>query len=161
RAVRYHNVTPPEFFAGISGDYANICRLGRDQLQPLADFGCDRYLFASDYNRQEFLALGVPAERTSVVLPFHHTDRPPALPGGPAALTVWHAFREAQTNLLTVSRPARTNWHAFLLYASAASHRGCTRASRLPVVGNEAPRLKGYSGCLPGLAEGLGVQDAV
>jgi glycosyltransferase involved in cell wall biosynthesis len=158
RAVRYHNVTPPEFFAGISDDYANICRLGRAQLKTLAELRCDRYLFASDYNRQEFLARGVPPERTAVVFPFHHTNRLHDLPGD---LAVLDAYRDGKTNLLTVGRVAPNKGHAFLLYAFAVYHHEYNRDSRLLIVGKEDERLKAYGGFLRGLAEGLGVEDAV
>ena len=48
--VKYHNITPPEFFAGISLDYENVCRHGRQQIKDIAGANCDLYLADSEYN---------------------------------------------------------------------------------------------------------------
>ena len=51
--VKYHNVTPPQFFDGINADYAAVCRHGRAQLAAIATAGCDLYLSDSEYNARE------------------------------------------------------------------------------------------------------------
>src|SRR5215208_527309 len=33
KIIKYHNVTPPEFFAGISEQHQNLCERGRSQLK--------------------------------------------------------------------------------------------------------------------------------
>ncbi|MDQ5844629.1 MAG: hypothetical protein M3539_04965, partial [Acidobacteriota bacterium] len=71
--VKYHNVTPPEFFFGVSSDFENRCRLGREQLADLARAGCDLYLADSAFNLQELIAHGI--DRGFIVPPFNHVDR--------------------------------------------------------------------------------------
>lgn len=57
KIVYYHNITPPNFFAGYSGLSQRLCREGREQLGILAD--CfDFSLAASDYNKKELDELG-------------------------------------------------------------------------------------------------------
>src|SRR5262245_17686849 len=59
--VRYHNVTPGEFFNPYAAEYEAACRRGRDQTARLA--GCGGVIFwqaASIYSAQELTELGVP-----------------------------------------------------------------------------------------------------
>src|ERR1051325_8951776 len=37
RIIKYHNITPPEFFEGISEHHQNLCRSGRSQLQQIVE----------------------------------------------------------------------------------------------------------------------------
>src|SRR3954470_10925309 len=75
RAIKYHNVTPPEFFVGISLWHEEKCREGREQLKSIARMNCDLYTADSEYNRLDLLKEGA-AERVCVVVPpFHHVDR--------------------------------------------------------------------------------------
>ena len=74
RIVIYHNITPPEFFRGWDEDQAQACEAGRQALQTLSQ--CDLALGDSEFNRQELIAAGFKADRTSV-LPIFWT--PPQL----------------------------------------------------------------------------------
>src|SRR5260370_12995800 len=58
KAIKYHNVTPPEFFAGVSSWHEEKCGEGRQQLGTLAQAGCDLYLSDSEFNRRELVAAG-------------------------------------------------------------------------------------------------------
>ncbi|HEV2914122.1 MAG TPA: hypothetical protein VGX92_12650, partial [Pyrinomonadaceae bacterium] len=73
--IKYHNVTPPEFFEGVSPWHVDKCRDGRKQLREIVRAGCDLYLADSEYNRQELLQEGAEESRSFVVAPFHHIDR--------------------------------------------------------------------------------------
>ena len=75
RVVRYHNVTPPEFFAPWSDEYERSCRAGRDEIATIAALGCESYLCDSPFNADDFLAAGVPRERIAVLAPFNRLDR--------------------------------------------------------------------------------------
>src|SRR5690349_17114823 len=44
RVIKYHNVTPAQFFAGFSNYDEAQCELGRRKLIDLARAGCDLYL---------------------------------------------------------------------------------------------------------------------
>src|ERR1051325_3162365 len=75
RVLKYHNVTPAEFFEGIHQDYVVSCRAGRRQLAAFARAGCHRYLADSGYNLGELLAEGAAPSVGAVVPPFHNIDR--------------------------------------------------------------------------------------
>jgi glycosyltransferase involved in cell wall biosynthesis len=158
KVIKYHNVTPPEFFEDISEDYRNVCQKGRDHLQIIARMGCDLYLFDSEYNRTELLAEGVAEEHTAVVYPFHRTDRLQALE---AELAILDVYRDGKLNLLAVGRLAPNKSHSLLIQAFAAYHHDYNRDSRLLIVGKQDELLRTYTGYLRGLAAGLGVEGAV
>jgi len=65
KVLIYHNVTPPGFFSPYDAVYEALCRRGRELLGDLAE--CDWAAGVSEYNRQELVAAGFSAERTSVL----------------------------------------------------------------------------------------------
>jgi glycosyltransferase involved in cell wall biosynthesis len=142
RAVKYHNVTPPEFFAGVSPWHEEMCRTGREELREVAGAGCDLYLADSEYNRQELLAAGAPGALSLVVPPFHHIDRLKAIE---ADLDVLDEYRDGRTNVLMVGRVAPHKGHVALIEGFAAYHHDYNRASRLVIVGKEEQAFKVYS----------------
>ena len=158
RVVKYHNVTPPEFFEGIHHDYAHVCRLGRSQLSALARAGCDRYLSDSAYNRDELLHLGASVDSSVVVPPFHLIDRLKVIE---ADLGVLDVYRDGRTNILTVGRVAPNKGHRALLEAFAAYHYEYNRHSRLLIVGKEDDRLGIYTRALRLRVLELGLESAV
>src|SRR5215210_8731575 len=97
--VRYHNVTPPQFFARYNADLEKMCRDGREQIKTIARAGCDLYLSASEYNRRELIEEGAEEERSFVVAPFHHIDR---LQETAADLEVLDKYKDGLTNILMV-----------------------------------------------------------
>src|SRR5215813_12933963 len=50
RVIRYHNVTPAEFFTGFSRTDQDLCERGRSELTELAAAQCDLYLSDSSFN---------------------------------------------------------------------------------------------------------------
>jgi glycosyltransferase involved in cell wall biosynthesis len=57
KALRYHNITPPEFFENFSAPVARQLRAGREQLQALAG-AAPVNLAVSEFNAAELRALG-------------------------------------------------------------------------------------------------------
>jgi glycosyltransferase involved in cell wall biosynthesis len=157
-AIKYHNVTPPEFFVGISAWHEEKCRTGRAELKVIARADCDIYLSDSEYNRQDFLREGVAAEKCFVVPPFHHIDR---LQSMEADLKVLDDYRDDKTNILMVGRVAPNKGHAALIEAFAVYHHDYNRDSRLMLIGKEEEAFKAYSQRLRARAEFLMVDDAV
>lgn len=145
RVVRYHNVTPPEFFAGWSSEYEASCRAGRDEVALLAELGCELYLGDSPFNIDDLLAAGVPAERTAVLAPFNRLDRLIATPVDPGLLDT---LRTPATNWLAVGRLAPNKGHLALFDAFATYLDRCDARARLIVVGSEDPRLARYNAAL-------------
>jgi glycosyltransferase involved in cell wall biosynthesis len=156
--VRYHNVTPPEFFDSYNQDLAAMCQAGREQLKPIANAACDRYLSASSYSMRELLREGAAATHSFVVPPFHHIDRLASLT--PDA-DVLRRCRDGKTNICMVGRVAPNKAHPALIEAFAAYFHDYNRNSRLLIVGKEETRLRNYSPLLRELVTRLELGDAV
>ncbi len=69
--IRYHNVTPPEFFADYSSFYFQSCTKGRRQTERFCEvFPEAWWLCASDYNSTDITR--VPKSRKKRLHPFHN-----------------------------------------------------------------------------------------
>jgi len=141
KIIKYHNVTPPEYFQGVNDDYAAVCRAGRNMLPTMAAITADLFLSDSEYNMAELLHAGAPRLRNFVVPPFHHIDR---LLEADADLSTLAQVRDGHTNVLMVGRLAPNKGHVALVEAFARYHYDYNRASRLIIVGKEDPRLSTY-----------------
>lgn len=158
KVVKYHNITPPEYFAGISIDYENTCRAGRLQLRDFAHLACDLYLSDSEYNMWELLLAGAEKSKSFVVPPFHHIDR---LNGTEADAAVLDAYTGETANILMVGRVAPNKGHLGLIEAFATYHRNYNANSRLLIVGKELEHLESYSSSLRKLIFRLDLDSAV
>ena len=157
-AIKYHNVTPPEFFVRFNSDFARMCQEGRMQLPAIAGAGCDVYMSASGYNEKELLDNGVPQDRSFVVAPFHHTDRLKSIKHDQR---IMNRYQDDSINILMVGRVAPNKNHAALIETFAAYHRDYNQASRLFIVGKSESRLATYNRWLRKIAAHLKVADAV
>jgi len=97
--VKYHNITPAEFFEPYSLRYRDICTLGREQSERMAAIpNIVRWQCDSRFNADEIRALGVPDARCSVAPPFNSID---------AAFGQVHAARYAPYVQLAVRADAK------------------------------------------------------
>lgn len=142
RVLRYHNITPPEFFADWSPGYVSACAEGRAQISAFADLSCDLYLGDSPFNIDDFLTLGVPAQRCAVLAPFHEVEQlmtleadARRLPGGTPLL-------------LMVGRMSPNKGHLDLLDALAACKAGIAPGAHLLSIGKLDPNLALYGDAL-------------
>ncbi len=156
--IKYHNVTPPSFFSGISAWHEEKCREGREQFQAIVDAGCDLYLSDSDYNQQELLAAGVDESKSFVVPPFHQIERMHSME---ADLLTLDEYRDGQTIVLAVSRVAPHKGHADLIEAFASYHYYYNQNSRLLIVGREEEAFANHSRRLREMVQFLLVEDVV
>lgn len=157
RIVRYHNVTPPEFFAGWSEQYEASCRAGRAEIAALAELDCELYLGDSPFNVDDLLAAGVPRERTAVLAPFNRLDRLLATPADLALLD----RASAAATWLAVGRLAPNKAHLALFDAFATYLDRCEGDARLLVVGARDPRLDAYNDALQARVEALRLAEHV
>src|SRR5262249_23877421 len=134
KIIKYHNVTPPEFYDGISEVYKNVCQAGRNQLNTITHAGCDLYISDSTYNMWELILAGARQDRSLVVPPFHQINRSMALE---ADLAIVDTYRDGKTNVLMVGRVAPNKGHTLLIDAFAVYHYCYNNASRLLIVGKE------------------------
>lgn len=158
RIVRYHNITPPQFFEGYSPEYVAACTSGRAEIAPLAGLGCELYLAASAFNAEDFLDAGVDAARSAVLPPFNRIDR---LLHAHADLALLDRYKSGATTWLSVGRLAPNKGHLDLVDAFAAYRAAYDASARLIVVGRADPRLSRYTDAVRALIDARGVAGAV
>lgn len=157
-AIKYHNVTPPQFFVGISPWHEKKCRAGREELEEVARAGCDIYLADSEYNREDLLVEGLAEERCFVVPPFHHVERLQTIEPD---MEVLDKYRDGKVNILMVGRIAPNKGHLALIEAFTIYHHDYNRDSRLFIVGKEEESFNLYSTRLREMASFLLAEDVV
>jgi len=158
RVLRYHNVTPPEFFKGISARQDLLCTRGREALGMIARSGCDLYLCCSEYNQQELLDQGADRSRCLVLPPFHQVDRLSLAEPDPVVLS---SYQDGKTNILMVGRLAPNKMQNVLIEAFALYRERYDSNSRLFLIGKADPLMTPYVEELHRQAEQLGVGEAI
>lgn len=158
KVVKYHNVTPPEFFVGFSADFELVCGAGRKQITDIVRADCDLYIADSQYNAEELIKEGADRSKCFVAAPFHHIDR---LEGLAPDTQVLDQFVDYKTNILMVGRVAPNKGHASLIETLAIYRSEYSKHARLLIVGKDEERLASYSQSLRELAVSLGVEDSV
>ena len=158
RVIRYHNVTPAEFFARFSETEQAVSEQGRRELTDLATAQCELYLSASSFNMQELIATGADASRSFVVPPFHHIDRLSTIAADRETL---EKYSGDLANILTVGRvvPHKNVHH--LIEVFAHYHFDYNNKSRLIVVGKGGEGFSSYSKLLHRAVQRLGLTNAV
>lgn len=158
RVIRYHNVTPAEFFKGFNRTAEDQCERGRSELTDLVAAQCDLYLSASSFSMQELLAIGADPSKSFVVPPFHLIDR---LLSINADKTIVKQYSGDTVNILTVGRvvPHKNIHH--LIEVFAHYHHDYNNNSRLIIVGTGGEGLNAYSQLLYRVVEQLNLAKAV
>ena len=128
KVLVYHNVTPPEFFAGINPHAAAFARLGRRQLADLAPH-VELAIGVSEYNRRELEAAGF--TRTATV-PILIDWQALAIEADPGVLAAWSDVR---TKLLFVGRISPNKRQDELIRLLAYYRRCIDPAAHLLLVG--------------------------
>jgi L-malate glycosyltransferase len=152
--VRYHNITPPEFFAGFLPHLARQCHQGRRELRAFAARTA-LGLGVSEFNRRELEKAGY--RRTGVVPVTLALD---ALVAGPRSPVVRRLFADGRTNLLYVGRIIPNKKIEDLLRAFAFYQKAFDSSSRLLLVGDYWG-YEPYLLYLQAAARELGAQDVV
>ena len=158
KVVKYHNVTPPSFFDGISEDYANVCREGRLQLAQIAHMDVDLYLADSEFNKGELIAAGCKSNKCKYVPPFHHIDR---LFSMHPDQNVMNQYNDGKINILTVGRLAPNKGHPALIASFADYYYHYNSNSRLFIVGKLDKRLNSYIRTLHEIAARFHLKESV
>jgi glycosyltransferase involved in cell wall biosynthesis len=158
RVIRYHNVTPAEFFAGFSRTDEDLCKRGRDEITELATSQCDLYLSASSFSMKELIAAGADPSKSFVVPPFHSIDRLSTIIADQETLK---NYSGDTANILTVGRvvPHKNLHH--LIEVFAHYHHDYNNNSRLIIVGKGGEGFNTYAKLLHRVVEKLELTDAV
>ena len=158
RVLRYHSITPPHFFRGVSHFHAQATAAGRRQTRQIVDLDCELYWPTSDFTRQELVALGAPPERCFVVPPFHRLERLLRLAPNQGVL---NRYLDGRRNLLAVGVLAPHKNQLGLVRAFAALSTAMQKNVRLILVGNEDPRLAPWAARLQSLVAKLGLSESI
>jgi len=150
RILRYHNITPPEFFTDWSEGYVNACAEGRGQLDAYAAMNCDLYLGCSPYNLEDFTSRGVDPARCALLPPFHEVEQLRGVPPDAQRLPAGSPL------LLMVGRLAPNKAHFALVDALAALASRQPQAHLLSL-GKLDPNLSRYGDALQARIDERGV----
>jgi glycosyltransferase involved in cell wall biosynthesis len=132
KMVKYHNVTPPEFFAGISEEHQSLCETGRAQLKDIVECAPDLYLAASGFNRSDLIEAGSEQRKTFVVPPFNQADE---LLAGEVNFQLLDEYSDEGVNLMTVGGVRPNKGHIDLIEAFAIYYYGFNANARLFIIG--------------------------
>ena len=152
KVIKYHNVTPPEFFIGWSEEYEGVCREGRAQLTEIASSNCDIFLSDSEYNSAELIAAGAPESKNFTVAPFNQVER---LIGAEPDFEIVDKYRDGKATLLMVGSLFPNKGYDSLLESFATYYHYYNQNSRLVIVGKKSESLKDYSAHIIDLKDSL------
>lgn len=152
RLLRYHNVTPPEFFIDYSGHYAELCTAGRAQTARLVKLlsRTDRVCAVSAYNAAELQEAG--AREVLISPPFTPVVARP---------TPRRSLPKPPYQALFIGRIAPNKGHFDLLNVMAAYVARFGPGIGLTVVGGSDEQLVGYRYLLDAQIDQLGLRGVV
>jgi L-malate glycosyltransferase len=128
-ALIYHNITPPEYFAGVHRQLARQCFRGRRELRAYVN-RVDVAIGDSEFNRRDLEALGFPRTAVLPVVPdFSHLERTPNR-------MITDQFDDAWTNVLFVGRVIPNKRIDSLIHWFHAYYTLFNPRSRLLIVGS-------------------------
>ena len=153
--LRYHNITPPHFFAPYSPLYAAVCAEGRSMTKRLVEMRA-RHLWTADsnFNKEDLVEAGVPPSDIRVVPPFNRV----------ASLLPFANYADYNAELiefLFVGRLAPNKGHSHLLRTTRAFLSETGTNARLRIVGYIDGELSDYYGELMHQITVLGLQAQV
>lgn len=140
--IRYHNITPPEFFAPYNTFHEAQCRRGREQTKRLAENVPQAFwLCDSAYNSLDIPA--VPRGRIAVCAPFHKIEL--WSEKVPDESVMKQLMYSPAIHLLSVGRIAPNKGHLFLLDIVQTFRINFKQDICLWVVGKFDDGLQGYN----------------
>ena len=158
KIVKYHNVTPPEFFEGVSEQHQSLCQRGRSQLNDIVQCQPELYLAASAFNKADLTAAGSQEHKTFVVAPFNQAER---LQAGQANFEILDRYRDGSVNLLTVGGVRPNKGHADLIEAFATYYYHFNGQARLFIVGAENKAFAPYAEMLRQLIDSWAIHGPI
>lgn len=157
-AIRYHNVTPPRFFAQYARHYYQACADGELSTRRVARHPSATFWATSRYNSEELIAYGAARGRCRCLAPWHLIEEFKKTPLDTAALG---RFRDGRFNILFVGGMKPNKGHALALQVYAAYSQLYGSAARIIFAGAYDPGLSSYFESIRELALRLRVIDDV
>jgi glycosyltransferase involved in cell wall biosynthesis len=153
RVLVYHNITPPEFFAGLDDELVRITRRGREELGSLAD-RTDLALGDSEYNRAELESLGFAPTGVLPIL----VDFEPYLRAEPSPV-VEEMLSDGRANFLFVGRVYPNKRFEDLARLAFFYKKYVSEDFRFLLVG-KAGRMERYQQSVQALADRWGLRPS-
>ena len=128
--LRYHNVTPPEFFHGYDEKAETITRKGLAQIKSMRD-AIDYGMVDSEQNKKDLEQMGYecPISVVSILIPFKDYEQQPDL-------DVVNGYSDGNTNIVFVGRIVPNKKFEDVIACFAAYKKKYDPAARLFLVGN-------------------------
>ena len=156
--IRYHNITPPEFFKPYNDFHYEQCSLGREQTKRLAaNFTNAFWLVDSFYNAEDIP--NVPPERKGLCYPFNKIEKWAG--GKPDEAILQRLMLDTRINLLFVSRVAPNKGHFLLLDILKCYCVSYDSNITLNIIGKSDDGLKGYNAEIKERVEAYGLQNNI
>ena len=155
KIMRYHNITPPEFFKEYSEEATERSESGLREMKMISHtfpYG----ISDSDFNRQGMRKLGFrcPIDVCPIVIPFEDYEKEPDT-------EVLQKYQgDGYVNLLFVGRITPNKRQENVIRAFAEYHREYEAKSRLFLVGS-AKGMEGYLARLQKYVKALGIEESV
>ena len=140
--IRYHNITPPEFFAPYNHSSFLSCKQGRSQTNDLIkEFPNAFWISDSYFNAKDLV--GVNNKNLTVIPPFHIMDK--IKDTIPNEKTIKKLIESPEINILFVGRLAPNKGHLFLLDVVKIFNNSYKKKIKLFIIGKRDTSLNNYA----------------
>ena len=152
--LRYHNVTPPQFFKPYDSVSEMVTKNGLLQVEELKDY-VDYGMVVSEFNKQDLIGMGYkcPIDVVPIVIPFDDYKKTPDK-------DVVEKYSDGITNILFVGRGAPNKKIEDVITAFATYKEKYDSSARLFLVGNYDKKSK-YQRVINDTIEKLQVKDVI
>ncbi|MBX7059177.1 MAG: glycosyltransferase [Leptospirales bacterium] len=159
--IKYHSITPPQFYEPYNPAIAAICEQGVAMLAEFAQLDGVRWLADSAYNAAELAAHGLEAGRAAIVPPFHRIEQMLAEPTDLRRFAAWRASSVEQPRFVMVGRIAPNKGYVRLLQSFAELIAQTGRAAQLILPGRRSAQIPDFNQQLDLLIAKLGISENV
>lgn len=154
KVVNYHNVTPPQFFTGISEELEERCQKGIEQVRSLADT-FDHCIADSSFNKSDLEEMGYrcPIDVVPILIDFEDYRRKPSR-------QVIEKYSDDVVNIVFVGRIAPNKKQEDVISAFYYYKKYFNQKTRLIFVGS-GKGMQLYQDKLKNYVKKLGLEDDV
>ena len=156
KIMRYHNITPYEFFTVDNPSAAENCRRGLQDMKTVMKGRFTSYIAASQFNKKDMIDMGYKAgdiEVVPIIFPFDDYKQEPDA-------KMVKKMSDGITNIVFVGRVAPNKKHEDIIRAFAYYKKNVNPKSRLILVGSHNPDGLYYND-LQEYIKALDVEDVI
>jgi len=130
KILRYHNITPSDWFRGYNIEMELICKRGLEEAKNLSNWP-DYCLADSEFNKQDLLNMGYhcPIDVLPIVIPFEDYDDKPTN-------KIITKYQDEYVNVLFTGRVAPNKKHEDIIQAFSYYQKYYNPKSRLMLIGS-------------------------